>query len=319
MKIAFTSSMLQQRFDSQPVWQRIQALDPDHLVLLGNTIHLDIDAAPRQMTDDEFGVHGHALYRAQLAVPEFDALLRHMAGKGGRRVFAVWDDHDLLWRDAAGADIASQPELEGKVARSKALLLAFRQALAEVGSFTDSFDDIHPPPDDPLHESLPLRDDVWLHLTDGRSHRTGTWLVPHDKRALVGQPQLEAIAASVTAAEAQAVHLLASASTSSRWKDHPLDWRALNALAGQHRMLMLSGDGHCNAFASHAEAQGLALHEATASGAAVRDAVVYGADLENFAIADIQPAAVHIRFFDRHGETASRHIRREDWHIKTGA
>ena len=318
MKVAFTSCMLQQRFERQPVWQRIQAEDPDCLVLLGNAIHLDIDAAPRNMSPGEFAAHAHGLYREQLAVPEFDALLRHMAGKGGRRVFAIRNDHDFLWHGAAGADIARNAEHQGKLEPSRVLFQLFQQALVEVGSFPASLDEVTPPqvPDTSAwHESLPLRDDVWLHLTDGRSQRGDTWLVPQDSRSLLGQPQLDALTAAIAAAAPGAVHLLASASTSCDWKHYQREWTALADVAAGHRVLMLSGDLRRNAFASHSESTGWPLHEATSSGAAVRDAVLYGTEVENFALAEIDTAEVRIRFFDRDGETAPRRIARAGWNL----
>jgi len=318
MKIAFTSCMLQQRFESQPVWQRIQALDPDHLVLLGNSIHLDIDAAPRGMSPGEFAAHAHGLYRAQLAVPEFDALLRHMSSKAGRRVFAIWDDHDFLWHDACGAEILDSGEHAGKLEPSRVLFQCFQQALVEVGSFPARLDDVTPPalPETAaMHESLPLQDDVWLHLTDGRSQRTGTWMQPQNKRALLGMAQLDAVATAIETAAAGAVHLLACGSTSCGWKHYAREWAALNGIAARHRLLMLSGDLQRNASASHAEVPGWPLHEATSSGAAVRDAVLYGAEVENFAVAEIGPAEVRIRFFDRNGETAPRRIARDRWRL----
>lgn len=320
MRIAFTSCMLEQRFEQQPVWQRIQAADPDYLVLLGDSIYLDIDVHAQRMDDATFGEHCHARWRAQLAVPEFDALLRHMAAKPGpqRRVFAIWDDHDFLWNDCAGAAIAAIPEHAGKIPRSRVMFQAFRRALVEVGSFPASFYDTEPPAagdDAPLYEAVPLADDVWLHLTDGRTCRTETWLVPQADRALLGPAQLEAMAAAADAAAPGAVHLVASGSTGSAWKKYPQDWTALNALARRHALLMLSGDVHYNDFASHGSADGRALHEATASGAAVRDAVVYGHDIENFGLVELSADEVKLRFFERGGETAPRRIRREDWRL----
>ncbi|HEY8878333.1 MAG TPA: hypothetical protein VIN03_12270 [Roseateles sp.] len=318
MKVAFTSCMLQQRFDSQPVWQRIQALDPDHLVLLGNAIHLDIDADVRRMSAGEFAARAHGLYRDQLAVPEFDALLRHMAGKGGRRVFAIWNDHDFLWHDAAGADIVKGAEHADKLEPSRVLFQCFQQALAAPGSFPGQLDEVRPPKEPetgPLHESLPLRDDVWLHLTDSRSQRTVTWLVPQDQRALLGLQQLDALATAIATAPSGSVHLVASASAGADWQHHQRDWTALGDIASRQRLLMLSGGLLRNAFASHVSAQGWPLHEASASGAAVRDAILYGAEIQNFALAEIEPAEVRIRFFDRDGETAPRHIARESWSL----
>lgn len=316
MKLAFTSCMLQQRFERQPVWQRIQAEDPDCLLLLGNAIHLDVDGPVQAMSTGAFAAHAHALYRAQLAVPEFDTLLRHLAAKGGRRAFAVWNDHDFLWRDAAGAAVLQAAEQAAKLEPSRVLFQLFQRALADVGSFPQRLNDItppRPPQTGPLHESLPLQADVWLHLADVRSQRGATWLVPQDERALLGGPQVDALGTAIATAPPDAVHVLASASASADWQQHPREWAALNGLAARHRLLMLSGGQQRNAFASHIEAAGWPLHEAQSSGAAVRDALLYGAELQNFTIAEIGPAEVVLRSFDLRGAAATRRISRESW------
>lgn len=322
MKIAFTSGMLQQRFEQQPVWQRLQAQDPDYLLLLGNSIHLDIGAAVPAMSPGEFAAHAHGLYRRQLAVPEFDALLRHMAGKGGRRVFAVWDEHDFLWHGAMGADIVRDAEHAAKLEPGRVLFQRFQQALVDVGSFPAELDDIAPPREPqtgPLQESLPLQDDVWLHLTDGRSQRGGTWLVPQDQRTLLGRPQLDALGTAIASTPPDTLHLVASASTGADWRHYQSEWTRLGDIAARHRLLMLGGGLGHNAFASHVQARGWPLHEATSSGAAMRDAVLYGAEVENFAVAEIEPARVRIRFFDRDGEAAPRSIDRDGWSLLTPA
>lgn len=321
-RIAFTSCMLHQRFDHQPVWHRILAENPAHLVLLGNSIYLDIDAIPQRMSTGQFAEHAHALYRAQLAVPEFDALLRHMAAKGGRRVSAIQGAHDFLWRDAAGADIAGNPEHRKKLEPSRVLFELFQRALAEPGSFPERLDDITPPtePDETLmYEALPLRDDLWLHLPDGRSHRTETWRVPQGERSLLGGRQLDAFATAVNTAAPGALHLVASGSTGAGWQPYQRDWTALTDLAARHRLLMLSGDLCHNGFASHGGFSGWPLHEATASGAAVRDAVLYGVDAENFALAEVDTTELRLRFFEASGETAARRIERNTWTAKAGA
>jgi alkaline phosphatase D len=304
------------------VWRRLQALDPDYLVLLGNSIHLDVDAAVPRMTTGEFAAHAHRLYRAQLGVPEFDALLRHLAAKGGPRVFALQDDHDFLWHGAAGADIAREPEHQGKLEPSRVLFELFQRALVEPGSFPERLADVTPPavPDETLaYHAVALRDDLWLHLTDGRRHRTGTWLVPQAQRALLGARQLDALATAVATAAPDAIHLVASGSASAGWKPYRHDWTALGTLAARHRLLMLSGDLQHNDFASHGGHDGWPLHEATASGAAVRDALLYGAEVENFAMAEVGSAEVRLRFFDATGEAASRRIDRGTWTVKPGA
>jgi alkaline phosphatase D len=316
IKIAFTSCMLQQRFENQAVWSRIQACNPDYLVLLGDSVYLDIDVDPKRMSDDEFGTHAHTRYRAQLEVPEFDTLLRFMSLKGGRRTFAIWDDHDFLWNDSGGAAIAKIPQHRDKIPRTTAIFRAFQNALVTVGTFPDRFEDIFPPQvpaPSRLYESVELSDGTRLHLTDGRTYRTETFLVAHKARAILGKEQLAWLAAQVEAAPSDVVHLVASGSTSSSWKRYIHDWQALNAIADSRRTLMLSGDVHYNAFASHVDPHGLLMHEATASGAAIKDAVIVGSRVENFAIAEIEAASVRIRYFEKTGEKQSRTILRSSW------
>ena len=78
MKIAFASCMCTRVFQDQPVWTQIAALKPDKLVLLGDSIYLDIATAtsPQDMGDDEFAQHLHRLYTELLAQKQFRALVQ---------------------------------------------------------------------------------------------------------------------------------------------------------------------------------------------------------------------------------------------------
>jgi alkaline phosphatase D len=124
-------------------------------------------------------------------------------------VWSTWDDHDFLWNDAAGAALAKSPVHREKIRLSTAFHEAFRQALAQrlqAGAFPDAYNRAEFW--DPAQAALPVpsvqqASDVWLHLSDGRTHRTGTWLVPEAKRALLGAAQPAALQAAP-----QALHLL---------------------------------------------------------------------------------------------------------------
>ena len=99
-KLAFTSCASATAYPhSQPVWAQIAAESPDALVLLGDSIYIDV---PGQVPlgDHEFAVHVHQLYQRQLAIPEFRALVARV----GLRSFAIWDDHDFLWNDVLGKE-----------------------------------------------------------------------------------------------------------------------------------------------------------------------------------------------------------------------
>jgi alkaline phosphatase D len=320
MRIAFASCMCTRVFGDQPVWTRIVEQQPDHLVLLGDSIYLDIKTAPapmpQEMGEFEFAQHLLALYNELLAQREFKALVKTMpAGT----VHSIWDDHDFLWDNALGAEVAKQPQVDGpaKIRLSTACQEAFRAALAQGGTGfpTDPSDgrlwDANQPP--LATPSLPLAPDLWLHLLDGRSVRTRTWLLAESKRTQFGDAQKARIGAAVSAAP-EAIHLMASGSTVAGWQRYARDRQWLDALAAKQRLLVLSGDIHRNqtdAFFT----PGWPLHEATSSGAAVKDAVVIGSTLQNFGLLEIEPDTVTIRLFNKTGEekAKARTLARATW------
>lgn len=301
MRIAIVSCINAQVFPDQPVWEWIAARQPDHLVLLGDTIYLDVPLAglhPIDMGEDGFAHHLFERYRAQLAQPQFEALVR---GLGPGRVWSIWDDHDFLWNDACGARERRNPAHAAKIRLSTAFQRVFRDAIAQglgPGAFPAAYDDVgfwdanEPGLATP---SVAITPDLWLHLGDVRSERTDTFLVPQSRRALLGAAQRTRIGAEIRARPA-AVHLLASGSVLSAWKRYDDDWQWLLGLAAVQRTLVLSGDIHRNdtdAFFTG----GYPLHEATSSGLAVRDAVVIGRRRRNFGLVDIDAATVRLSFY----------------------
>lgn len=316
MKIAFASCMCTRVFKDQPVWQQIAAHKPDRLVLLGDAVYLDIATAthPQAMTDDEFAQHLFALYSELLAQPQFRALVQGLP-KGA--VFATWDDHDFLWNDACGATLAKQPGHRSKIALSTAFFTAFRRALAlglAPGSFPAAYNDaaFWPAQPQPLATpSVALAPDLWLHLSDGRTNRTELWPLPERKRQLLGPAQRAQLGAAVAAAP-NALHLLASGSILADYKRYPGDWQWLTQLAAKQRMLCLSGDIHRNELDAFYTG-GWPLHEATSSGAAVRDAVVAGQARQNFGLLDVGPAEVRIQLFEKGVRRESRTLARSTW------
>lgn len=72
--------------DSRAVWRRMAAVDPDAIVLLGDTPYIDsTDLAVQRRRYAEFA-----------AVSEFADLLRN------RPLYAIWDDHDFGLNDSDG-------------------------------------------------------------------------------------------------------------------------------------------------------------------------------------------------------------------------
>jgi alkaline phosphatase D len=144
-----------------------------------------------------------------------------------------------------------------------------------------------------------LGQQVHLHLADARSWRR------RNGKALLGQEQLDAIEAAMVAAGEGATHLLASPTVVERrsgdsWLRCRPEYERLLDLASRHHILVLSGDVHdYNVESFPTPAEGRFLHEATASGAALRRAVLFGSKLRNWGLLDIDDDAVGVRIFDR--------------------
>lgn len=317
MKVAFVSCICTDLFPDQPVWQHIAAHRPDHLVLLGDSIYLDIDSPkpPQEMEDDEFAQHLWKRYSSLLAHPGFSSLVRSLPLG---RVFSIWDDHDFLWNDAWGAEFEGSPVHGGKVRLSTAFQEAFRRALA-AGLAPGSFPASHSDPvfwraDQPrlTTPSLSLAADVRLHLSDGRTPRTRTWLLAESKRAMLGAAQCASFEAAFQQAPPDAIHLFASGSTLAGWKRYGRDWAWLNRMAARHRTLVLSGDIHRNELDGFGTG-GFPLHEATSSGVAVKDAVVVGTRKHNFGLLEVTPGQVDVRLFKKGREEMRRTLSRATW------
>lgn len=303
MRIAFVSCIATAVFPQQPVWTWIAAQKPDFLVLLGDSLYLDVpitSAHPSVMSDDEFAKHLHHLYTQLIQQSEFAALVQSMPNG---RVFSTWDDHDFLWNDALGAEEGRNPAHTGKIRLSTAFQEAFRRALAAslkpnsfptVYNAAEFWDLAQPPLTTP---SVQLGENTWLHLADVRTWRTRHWLLAESRRELLGTAQRGQFESVFATSSPDSVHLFASGSTAASYKRHyPQDWMWLLKQAAARRTLMLSGDIHRNesdAFFT----RGWPLHEATSSGAAVKDAVVVGKTRKNYGLVDINAGNVSTSFF----------------------
>jgi alkaline phosphatase D len=302
-------------FADQPVWDWIGQQAPDRLLLLGDSLYLDLlvdGPHPELMDEVTFAEHLFTLYTELMTQPQFATLVSTLPPGS---VNAIWDDHDFLWDDADGAELGMLHS--GKIRLSTAFHERFRIALAQAlapDSFPQSHDDaVFWDPDQPplSTPSIQLAPDVWLHLTDGRSHRTRRWLLRESRRTLFGAAQKDAFAAAIDGAP-QALHLWASGSTIAGYQHfgRDLDW--LKDLASRQRMLVLSGNIHRNeldAFFTN----GFPLHEATSSGAAVRDAVIVGAQRQNYGLLDIDDGTVTIRLFKGNRLQHQRVLDRQSW------
>ena len=84
------------------------------------------------------------------------------------------------------------------------------------------------------------------------------------------------------------------------------------SVAARQRVLALSGDIHRNELDAFFTG-GWPLHEATSSGAAVKDAVVVGQARQNFGLLDVQPGEVRIELFEKGVRKQARTLLRSSW------
>ncbi|WP_395703878.1 alkaline phosphatase D family protein [Aquabacterium sp.] len=289
MKIAFVSCFDALGSPAQPVWQRLQALQPDVLLLLGDSIYMDYWphlGQGRHWPPQRFADEMYRRYAAQWQVPGFRALLGRV-----RQVGAVWDDHDYAWNKSHGSGAQDKYWVAPDTRRiSRALFMDFRGALAapELDYPTQ------PPlaqllqgPDAGIEARFDL-DGVRFILLDGRSYRTEPG---GDLHGAAQRSWFEGLVRG-----APGVSVAASGSTLARsgesW-DNFADYEWLMT-ARLPRLLLLSGDIHANKPQVHEHA-GYTLHEATSSGVARRG---LGGASGNFAVVDLQGTQARVQWYD---------------------
>lgn len=114
-KIAFTSCIRYEAFQSQPQWKEIEDNNPDFLFLLGDQIYMDYgwklfnkegNGKPKGYTPSEFERIMESKYRQQWSEPHFKSLLNKMRERQG--FHGIWDDHDFAWNNACGKDASDE-------------------------------------------------------------------------------------------------------------------------------------------------------------------------------------------------------------------
>ena len=319
MKLAIASCFNPINYPNQPVWDHVKAHSPDTLVLLGDSIYLDIPwvtafgetVHPSDAAAVDFLQHGLKLYRTQLNETHFAQLIGSVP-----KTFAIWDDHDFLWNEHTEEAAITKKVYAENIRITRALFNAFCRTLdarLAPGSFPADYNDAiinqanEPAPG---YKSRRLANDLVLHLTDGRSWRLGKDMLGADQRSKMAAKMAQA---------PDAVHLVASGSVlrndcDAQWRDFD-DFAWLQGLARQYKVLVLSGDIHSNRMQSMDLGGGRWLHDATSSGAAIRQLVGTGSKCENYGLLAVSPQALRLDFFS-HGtpdSVGSWSIDRNTW------
>ncbi|HET7793440.1 MAG TPA: alkaline phosphatase D family protein [Rhizobacter sp.] len=335
MKIAFTSCMDTVNYPTQPGWAALAREKPTHVVLLGDSIYMDygkkifgafVSGGPRPESEangtparlplDVFSTRMHQRYEQQYKVPGFLDAIR------GRKVHAIWDDHDFAWNNSRGAGPAGPafvPQAQRRI--STAHYRAWQAALAaqKPGYPPNDVDSAAPPHDDAgIGRTEMLADGVCLHLLDSRTFREGD--EDAEDVSLLGQAQRDKVEAAL-AAHAQAVHIVAVSEPMEKWNNFT-EFKWLVDWATRRHILVICGDIHdChyvgykpNGKKDWGAKDKAVLHEFAAS-AMAQGPTVFGKKKEVFGTLDFSDTAIAVTLFHE-GQPVERYaIDRNSWKI----
>lgn len=306
MKIAFTSCCDTDNDATQVAWDRLAALAPDVIVLLGDTIYMDYawpehkwhNGAPRAKPLADFSQRMHSLYARQWSVASFARAIR----SAQVQVHAIWDDHDFGFNNArAGGHAPDDPEWMRPDMRrlARRLFEQFRQALVDKPAAYPP----NPCPDGVVADDLggiqgtvDLGPRLRLHLVDGRSFRE-----PRGKQAsLLGAAQRDALASHWL--PRPGINLVASGTTLEDWGKYS-DRAWLFGQAQGVQILVISGDIHKKHFLAEAP-----VYEVIASAMAQppRVTAAFGKRTEVFGLLEMTGTAVEIDLY-REDRQPERH------------
>ncbi|MCK6376684.1 MAG: alkaline phosphatase D family protein [Zoogloea sp.] len=258
MKIVATSCCKLQSTQPQPVWAEIQALQPDALLLMGDNIYLDHD---HHSDSARLGDELAQLYRAQLAEPNFAALLTSMRQRKAL-VSAIYDDHDFIGNNRYGGDV------------SPALREAARSALIEAFRPTQTGGDVYR-----VHRT-PLVDIVVL---DARFYRHAPSICHEGRDGMLGARQWQWFEQVVQASVARYLMVVSSTTFHTfgdeSWEQYPQAFdRMRQLLAARAGAFIVSGDVHRNALYDDS-----GVIEVVTS-AVARNGIVFGSPRKNYGV-----------------------------------
>ncbi len=335
MKIAFTSCANIQSYPTQPGWRAIRAHAPDMLLLLGDQIYMDFGwgplggdlYAPSKMSAADFGKRMYQRYSNQFNEPNWRALRE---GLPAMVIAATWDDHDFAWNNACGGRAGKKekdrrkhhvPDAQRWLAKRlfTQYLDAVRRRLPDYPAAPVDFDHLPmaPVPDaDGIQESLDVAGQGFrVVLLDTRYHRDCE--TAPDPR-IVDAAQIAWLSEQLGGG--QDFTLVCSGTTLSDgtcwFKQYPTSWADLSRTCSGHKVLVLSGDIHENAFRTYPLGDaGPPLYEAISSGLAVLGFKLprWMGYQENYGLLEVDANSISVRLYHNGREHLSGRIARMDW------
>lgn len=254
----------QKSVKNQTVWAKIQAQQPELLLLLGDNVYMR-QTGPRWQLD-----HLKQMYDEQLAEPHFAALI------GAVPYMATWDDHDFGPNDSRGDTERDRPYR----LRSRKLFHAAWQ-----GAINGNRPKVY------CSHAIGK---VKVILLDGRYYRTDCR--SPSRRTILGKEQEDWLRDEL---QHDLKYTLVGCGTplggspqyKDSWAAYPEAHARLRALlGGAKKLVYVSGDIHRNKLTEHPEG----FFEVTSSGVA-RIEQGQAASSDNFAILDFKAASASVR------------------------
>jgi len=249
IKIAFTSCARIEAFPVQTQWRELQAMEPDHLVLLGDNIYMDYWPYTKKndpshisnMSSSKFSKLMDNKYKAQWSEPHFANLIDYVKNQKGGIVCGTWDDHDFAWDNAIGTQISND-----KKDISTKLFNKWFYGEQSTKSIYRYFD---------------LQNARMIVLDHCRYAQN-----PSSSGQLIGTDQMEFLKGALDHTKAYTLICASKALTlfptilgkfrnplakTTRWKDYDREYKKVcELLNGRDNVIYLGGDLHANLFAT---------------------------------------------------------------------
>lgn len=286
MRVAFTSCMRFDAFQSQPVWSEIAGHEPDMLVLLGDQIYMDYwpyKLKPSQLSPEHFHDLMDLKYSMQWSEPNFKKLFDKLLLK--KSVFAVWDDHDFAWDNAAGTEV--QDEVKA----------ISRQLFHKWIPTSTNKPEIYHYIDQGLTRFIFLDQRSYAEPVGSQSNLLGNEQTEFLKDALNHSQRYTIICGGMTLTKGPTFCGIPLFSRKSQhWKNYVKEYRNFtNLIEHKERCLYLGGDIHGNAFAIP-EKGVRPCYEVVSSGVAIDKFAGYGIydKRHNWGVLDISEDEINV-------------------------
>jgi len=313
IKIVFGSCTRFHAGRTQPVWDRVAAIEPDYLALLGDQIYMDYGfwpfareyiGRPKKYSVEAFERVMRQKYAQQWSVPNFHQLISEMQAKNG--LLGTWDDHDFTWNNAYGAE-RKHCKGENDCYQMEAKRQIARKLFHEYMNCSSNQPEVYCYRDTPVARLIVLDNRYYA-----MSHKT-------DNPALLGAEQMAFLKEKLQHDLPYTIIFGGLTLTYSRenWSNYDREFSDFLAMVDDKKVLYVGGDIHHNKFSIIDPYSQFPLYQAASSGMSL-DWGVLPLKLdytENWGLLTLNQEAVSIQFYNKRGLSFSEQIDVASWRL----